>query len=100
MEIKIRRSILQFKNCLIILLSLSCITVSLQAQDEHDSPDKDHSQKAVLVTGASTGIGRNIAQRLASEGYFVYAGARKEPAKKKTCWNSTPLKISRPYGWM
>jgi len=36
------------------------------------------SQKAVLVTGASTGIGRNIAERLASEGYFVYAGARKE----------------------
>ena len=35
------------------------------------------SQKAVLVTGASTGIGRNIAERLAGEGYFVYAGARK-----------------------
>ena len=35
-------------------------------------------QKAVLVTGASTGIGRNVAERLASEGYFVYAGARKE----------------------
>ena len=78
MEIKRRRSILQFRNCLIILLGLSCITVSLQAQDEHDSPDKDHSQKAVLVTGASTGIGRNIAQRLASEGHFVYAGSRKE----------------------
>ena len=36
------------------------------------------AQKAVLVTGASTGIGRNIAERLASEGYFVYAGARKD----------------------
>lgn len=35
-------------------------------------------QKAVLVTGASTGIGRNIAERLAAEGYFVYAGARKD----------------------
>jgi len=35
-------------------------------------------QKAVLVTGASTGIGRNIAERLAREGYFVYAGARKD----------------------
>ena len=35
-------------------------------------------QKAVLVTGASTGIGRNIAERLAAEGFFVYAGARKD----------------------
>jgi NADP-dependent 3-hydroxy acid dehydrogenase YdfG len=35
------------------------------------------TQKAVLVTGASSGIGRNIAERLATEGYFVYAGARK-----------------------
>ncbi len=35
-------------------------------------------QKAVLITGASTGIGRNLAERLAGEGYFVYAGARKD----------------------
>lgn len=35
-------------------------------------------QKAVLVTGASTGIGRKITERLAAEGYFVYAGARKD----------------------
>jgi len=34
-------------------------------------------QKAVLVTGASTGIGRKITEVLASKGYFVYAGARK-----------------------
>jgi NAD(P)-dependent dehydrogenase (short-subunit alcohol dehydrogenase family) len=33
--------------------------------------------KAVLVTGASTGIGRKITERLAAEGYFVYATARK-----------------------
>ncbi len=39
----------------------------------------DHSdQKAVLVTGASTGIGRFITERLASEGFYVYAGARKQ----------------------
>jgi NAD(P)-dependent dehydrogenase (short-subunit alcohol dehydrogenase family) len=31
----------------------------------------------VLVTGASSGIGRRIAERLAGEGFFVYAGARK-----------------------
>jgi NAD(P)-dependent dehydrogenase (short-subunit alcohol dehydrogenase family) len=33
--------------------------------------------KAVLVTGASTGIGRKITEHLAARGYFVYAGARK-----------------------
>lgn len=35
-------------------------------------------QKAVLVTGASTGIGRKITEVLAADGYFVYAGARKQ----------------------
>jgi NAD(P)-dependent dehydrogenase (short-subunit alcohol dehydrogenase family) len=33
--------------------------------------------KAVLVTGASTGIGRKVTERLAADGYFVYATARK-----------------------
>jgi NAD(P)-dependent dehydrogenase (short-subunit alcohol dehydrogenase family) len=41
------------------------------------SPDAK-SMKAVLVTGASTGIGRKITERLAADGYFVYAGARKD----------------------
>jgi NAD(P)-dependent dehydrogenase (short-subunit alcohol dehydrogenase family) len=36
------------------------------------------AQKAVLVTGASTGIGRKITEHLAAKGYFVYAGARKQ----------------------
>jgi NAD(P)-dependent dehydrogenase (short-subunit alcohol dehydrogenase family) len=39
---------------------------------------QDNDQKAVLITGASTGIGRNMAETLAKEGYFVYAGARKQ----------------------
>jgi len=34
--------------------------------------------RAVLVTGASTGIGRNVTEKLAAAGYFVYAGARKD----------------------
>jgi NAD(P)-dependent dehydrogenase (short-subunit alcohol dehydrogenase family) len=52
------------------LLTLS-MTASPVAADEFAA------QKAVLVTGASSGIGRNIAERLAAEGHFVYAGARK-----------------------
>jgi NAD(P)-dependent dehydrogenase (short-subunit alcohol dehydrogenase family) len=35
-------------------------------------------QKAILVTGASTGIGRKITEVLADDGYYVYAGARKQ----------------------
>ena len=35
-------------------------------------------QKAVLVTGASSGIGLKITEVLSSKGYFVYAGARKQ----------------------
>ena len=35
-------------------------------------------QKAVLVTGASSGLGRVMAETMAAKGYFVYAGARKD----------------------
>jgi len=35
-------------------------------------------QKAVLVTGASSGLGRVMAEALAAKGYFVYATARKD----------------------
>jgi NAD(P)-dependent dehydrogenase (short-subunit alcohol dehydrogenase family) len=34
--------------------------------------------KSVLVTGASSGIGRNLTETLARNGYRVYAGARKD----------------------
>jgi len=40
--------------------------------------DGHEDQKAILVTGASSGIGRYITERLADEGFFVYAGARKQ----------------------
>ncbi len=36
------------------------------------------AQRAVLVTGASSGIGRAITERLAASGFFVYAGARSQ----------------------
>ena len=43
-----------------------------------ESTEPVAQQRAVLVTGASTGIGRKITERLAAEGWFVYAGARKD----------------------
>lgn len=37
------------------------------------------ARRAVLVTGASGGIGRKIVDRLAASGFRVYAGARRAP---------------------
>jgi len=40
-------------------------------------------QESILVTGASSGIGRNLAEALAKKGYHVYAGARKDQDLKE-----------------
>lgn len=53
-----------------------CLTLQLCAWNMASAQDAE--QKAVLITGASSGIGRNMAETLAKEGYFVYAGARKQ----------------------
>ncbi len=37
-----------------------------------------HEETAILITGATSGIGRAAAELLAEQGYFVYAGARKD----------------------
>lgn len=42
------------------------------------SQESGTDQKAILVTGASSGIGLKITELLSSKGYFVYAGARKQ----------------------
>jgi NAD(P)-dependent dehydrogenase (short-subunit alcohol dehydrogenase family) len=44
----------------------------------HAADDESGAQKAVLITGASTGLGRAMTEMLASRGHFVYAGARKD----------------------
>lgn len=57
---------------------LALITAILSFTANVASADSPDTQKAVLVTGATSGIGLHIAERLASEGFFVYAGARKQ----------------------
>lgn len=57
-----------------IILSIIFILPGLASADTPQAAP----QKAVFVTGASTGIGRKITERLAAAGYFVYASARKD----------------------
>lgn len=53
-----------------LLIALPCLAAA-------PAPEKPET-KAVLVTGASSGIGRKVTERLAAQGYFVYAGARSD----------------------
>lgn len=55
------------------------VLAAFSATDACAASDAGESEnrKAVLITGASTGIGRHAAETLAAAGYFVYAGARK-----------------------
>ena len=57
-----------------VMFALAALLMLVQP----DSFAQEPPQKAVLITGASTGIGRNMAETLAEAGYFVYAGARKQ----------------------
>ena len=66
------RSVFRLAGLAMVLLATSM--VGFAASDSNDAS----GQKAVLVTGASTGIGRKITEVLAANGYFVYAGARKQ----------------------
>jgi len=60
-----------------VVIAAIAITVTTPNIGHFQNSTND-GQKAVLVTGASTGIGRKLTERLAAHGYFVYATARKE----------------------
>lgn len=63
------------KNCIVIVsvALLYALTTSTALAEETTT-----GQKAVLVTGATSGIGLKVAQKLAGNGFYVYAGARKD----------------------
>jgi NAD(P)-dependent dehydrogenase (short-subunit alcohol dehydrogenase family) len=63
-----------------IILSTILIAIAVLGLTQSTfAEDTEHAaQKAILVTGASSGIGLNITEALAASGYFVYAGARKQ----------------------
>lgn len=63
-------------TCWRFVLILVPLLYGLRLTDAHAL--EAGTQKAVLVTGASTGIGRGITEYLAGKGYFIYAGARKD----------------------
>jgi NAD(P)-dependent dehydrogenase (short-subunit alcohol dehydrogenase family) len=60
------------------ILLLSCLILALTPDITRADSASGGDPKTVLVTGASTGIGRKITERLAAHGYVVYAGARKD----------------------
>lgn len=70
MQAHFRRRGLMFRP----ILPFAAVAVLASALAAQAAPPS----RAVLVTGASTGIGRKITETLAGNGYFVYAGARKE----------------------
>ena len=61
----------------ILVITLLIFTTSV-ANIKATETINEQKQKAILITGATTGIGRLAAETLAKEGFFVYAGARKQ----------------------
>lgn len=60
-------NLMRFRLTIVLAIAMCVATTT---------PSKAQDAGAVVVTGAPSGIGRKITERLASHGYLVYAGAR------------------------
>ncbi len=67
------KSILAAAAVFVVMTGLMSVSVA----------EEGERQKAVLVTGASSGIGLKITEVLAANGFYVYAGARKADDLKR-----------------
>lgn len=66
-----------FQNPIVfVFTTIFCLLFATHSSANDATPPA--SPQAVLITGASSGIGKSAAQLLASKGYLVYAGARKQ----------------------
>jgi NAD(P)-dependent dehydrogenase (short-subunit alcohol dehydrogenase family) len=61
-----------------LLLPLTALLLCSGSPPTQEPPPAAPARRAVLVTGASSGIGRRTTELLAANGFFVYAGARKD----------------------
>lgn len=76
-----------------ITLTLILFVFSSSTTAKRPVPSTNNTQKAVLITGASSGIGNKTAKILAEKGFFVYAGARKEKDIKALSANKNMLGV-------
>jgi len=76
------------KNLLVLVAAVICLFAVPQSAIAGDD-------RSILITGASTGIGRNLTETLAEQGYHVYAGARKDKdlAELAAIKNVTAIKL-------
>jgi hypothetical protein len=56
---------------LLVMMIAAFIGLGTVAADA--TPAGESQRSAVLVTGANAGIGRKVTERLAAEGYYVFA---------------------------